>query len=258
MKKIIIAALLAITTATAPAQVNRTQALINAALKGWDIELRMGYNLGGTSPMPLPEEIRKIDSYSPGLPLSLEANFIKRFDTYKKWGLLFGVKVETKAMETKATVKNYGMEIIGDDGSRVAGRWTGGVQTDVENYYLTFSVLGTYRVHPRTNIKAGVFMSYVMRRKFNGYVYEGYLRNGDPTGEKTSFTDGQTASYDFSDNLRRFQWGAQVGVDWQAFKHLKLYADLTWGLNDTFKNDFKTITFSMYPIYVNLGVGYAF
>ncbi len=258
MKKIIIAALLAITTATAPAQVNRTQALINAALKGWDIELRMGYNLGGTSPMPLPEEIRKIDSYSPGLPLSLEANFIKRFDTYKKWGLLFGVKVETKAMETKATVKNYGMEIIGDDGSRVAGRWTGGVQTNVENYYLTFPVLGTYRVHPRTNIKAGVFMSYVMRRKFNGYVYEGYLRNGDPTGEKTSFTDGQTASYDFSDNLRRFQWGAQVGVDWQAFKHLKLYADLTWGLNDIFKNDFKTITFSMYPIYVNLGVGYAF
>jgi len=80
MKKTIIAALLAITAATAPAQVNRTQALINAALKGWDIELRMGYNLGGTSPIPLPEEIRKIDSYSPGLPLSFEANFIKRFD----------------------------------------------------------------------------------------------------------------------------------------------------------------------------------
>ena len=120
MKKTIIAALLAITAATAPAQVNRTQALINAALKGWDIELRMGYNLGGTSPIPLPEEIRKIDSYSPGLPLSFEANFIKRFDADKKWGLLFGAKVETKAMETKATVKNYGMEIIGDDGARVS------------------------------------------------------------------------------------------------------------------------------------------
>ena len=48
MKKTIIAALLAITATAAPAQVNRTQALINAALKGWDIELRMGYNLGGT------------------------------------------------------------------------------------------------------------------------------------------------------------------------------------------------------------------
>ena len=86
MKKTIIAALLAITATAAPAQVNRTQALINAALKGWDIELRMGYNLGGTSPIPLPEEIRKIDSYSPGLPLSFEANFIKRFDADKKWG----------------------------------------------------------------------------------------------------------------------------------------------------------------------------
>lgn len=258
MKRLIIAALAVISAATATAQVNRTQALINAALKGWDIELRMGYNLGGTSPLPLPEEIRSLDSYKPGLPLSFEANFIKRFDEENKWGLLFGVKVETKAMETKATVKNYGMEIFGDNGERVAGRWTGGVQTNVENYYLTFPVLGTYKVHPRTNIKAGVFLSYVMRSKFDGYVYEGYLRNGNPTGEKVEFSNGRTASYDFSGNLRKFQWGAQVGVDWKAFKHLKLYADLTWGLNDIFSNDFNTITFSMYPIYLNLGVGYAF
>lgn len=29
-------------------------------------------------------------------------------------------------------------------------------------------------------------------------------------------------------------------------------------LNDIFKNDFNTITFAMYPIYLNIGFGYAF
>ena len=35
-------------------------------------------------------------------------------------------------------------------------------------------------------------------------------------------------------------------------------ADLTWGLNDIFKKDFDTISFAMYPIYLNVGFGYAF
>lgn len=258
IKKIALAAFAAVSSLVCNAQQSRTETIINAALRGWDMEIRAGFNLGGTSPLPLPVEIRSIDSYSPNLPFSLEANFIKRFDEDKKWGLLFGVKLENKNMETKATVKNYSMEIIGDEGQRVAGRWTGGVQTSVKNAYLTFPVLATYKVHPRTNIKAGVFLSYVMDRKFNGYVYDGYLREGNPTGLKTEFANGKTATYDFSDELRTFQWGAQVGVDWKAFTHLKVYADLTWGLNDIFKSDFKTITFNMYPIYLNVGIGYVF
>ena len=55
-----------------------------------------------------------------------------------------------------------------------------------------------------------------------------------------------------------FQWGLQVGAGWRAFKQLNVYADLTWGLNDIFKSDFNTITFAMYPIYLNIGFGYAF
>jgi len=47
-------------------------------------------------------------------------------------------------------------------------------------------------------------------------------------------------------------------VDWKAFKHLKVHADLNWGLNDIFNKDFKTVTFDMYAIYLNVGFGYAF
>ena len=66
------------------------------------------------------------------------------------------------------------------------------------------------------------------------------------------------ATYDFSDDLRRFQWGIQFGGEWKAFKHLNVYADLTWGLNDIFKKNFDTISFAMYPIYLNVGFGYSF
>ena len=34
----------------------------------------------------------------------------------------------------------------------------------------------------------------------------------------------------------------------EGVKHLIVYADLTWGLNDIFQKDFDTITFGMYPI----------
>ena len=52
--------------------------------------------------------------------------------------------------------------------------------------------------------------------------------------------------------------GIAIGGEWRAFKHLNVYADLTWGLNDIFKKDFDTIAFAMYPIYLNVGFGYAF
>ena len=57
MKKNILSAIivaLAFLPAQLSAQQSRTQKIINAALKGWNIELRAGYNIGGTSPIPLP------------------------------------------------------------------------------------------------------------------------------------------------------------------------------------------------------------
>ena len=76
--------------------------------------------------------------------------------------------------------------------------------------------------------------------------------------QKIIFEGENIATYDFSNELRKFQWGAQIGGEWKAYKHLTVHADLTWGLNDIFNNNFKTITFSMYPIYLNFGFGYAF
>ena len=63
-------------------------------------------------------------------------------------------------MITKATVKNYGMEIIGNDGNRLKGNWTGGVKTKVRNAYITVPVL----VHIKSTHDCGpkqVYMSHI-------------------------------------------------------------------------------------------------
>ena len=68
------------------AQTNRTKTLINAALHGWEYEVRAGFSIGGTSPIPLPAEIRSINSYNPSLAISLEGNMTKWIEPTKKWG----------------------------------------------------------------------------------------------------------------------------------------------------------------------------
>ena len=227
-----IAVLLAM-VANVQAQEERNKSLINSYLHGSEYNIKAGFNIGGTSPIPLPKEIRKIDSYAPGIAIAIEGNATKWFDEKKKWGLTLGVRLENKNMTTEATVKNYGMKIINTNGGELAGLWTGGVKTKVK-------------------------ISYLLEGNFSGHVYEGHLRTPDQTGSKVEFTDESIATYDFSNELRKFQWGIQFGGEWKAFKHLTVHADVTWGLNNIFQKDFDTITFNMYPIYLNLGFGYAF
>ncbi len=240
------------------AQESRNQTLINAAMHGWEYEIKAGFNLGGTAPLPFPREIRSIDKYNPTLSITVEGNMSKWLGAQKRWGIITGLRLENKGMRANATTKNYSMEIIGSDGNRLSGNWTGGVRTKVQNSYLTIPLLAAYKLNPRTELKLGPYFSYLIDEDFSGYVYEGYLRKDDPTGDKVNFNDDAIASYDFSDELRKFQWGLQLGIDWLAFKHLKIYGDLNWGLNDIFKKDFKTITFNMYAVYLNIGFAYAF
>jgi hypothetical protein len=262
MKKIIllicIGLLSGIPSANLFAQQDQNAGIIKSYLVGLEYEVKAGFNIGGTSPLPLPAEIRKIKSYNPSMSIGIEGNVTKWFGPERKWGARIALRLENKGMTTDARVKNYGMEIIGDGGEHVKGNWTGDVKTKVKNSYITVPVLAVYRFNNRLRGNIGVFASYMTEGDFSGHVYEGYLREGDPTGNKVNFSDGKTAPYDFSKDLRRFAWGPEAGIEWRAFKHLNVCGDLTWGVNDIFKKDFDTITFSMYPIYLNVGFAYLF
>lgn len=260
MKKYILLLLLAAAgiATSVQAQEERNHGIIWSSLHGLEYEVRAGINIGGTSPLPLPEEIRAINGYSPNVNLSLEGLITKWLGKEKKWGLILGLRLENKGMETKARVKNYGMEIIGGGGERLSGNWTGNVKTKYRASFFSIPVLAAYQLSKRVRLSAGPYVSFKTSGDFNGYVSDGYLRKGDPTGTKVEFTGDNTAPYDFSQDLRSFQWGVQAGVSWKAFKRLTVHGDIVWGLNNIFEKDFRTITFNMYPIYLNVGFGYAF
>lgn len=240
--------------------------LLQAALMGWNVRLDAGFQIGGTSPLPLPAEIRSIESFRPTLLYYIGADADKKFGR-SPWGLRLGLRLETKGMETDASVKNYGMRITETRQNPVTGEtthsdvqgvWTGRVKTDVHNTYVTLPVLATFQAGRRWKVFAGPYFSILTSGRFSGTIFEGTFRDGDPTGEKTSFTDGNTAPYDFSSDLRRFQWGLEAGADFRAYKHLFATIALHWGMNDIFRRDFNVIKFSMYPIYGSLGFAYEF
>lgn len=229
--------------------------LIKAALKGWHIRLSAGYNLGGAAPLPLPREIRSIDQYNPGLNFAVEGTVEKMFGK-GNWGVRWGIRLETKGMTTKAKTKNYHMEAWNTDGSgKVVGAFTGKVKTNVSNSYLTLPVLAVYRINERWNVSAGAYASYLLDGEFTGSAYDGYIRDQDPTGE---YADVTRAEYDFSNDLRKFNWGLQAGAEYRAYKHLALFANLQWSMNGIFPSDYGSVTFPLYPIYGTLGFTYLF
>ncbi len=266
MKRLILLLTLALTaTASLMAQSVNWEAkdtddnILKAALRGWHVRLGAGFSVGGTSPLPLPAEIRKIKGYNPTLCIQIEGAVQRRFGEH--WGTMVGIRFENKGMKTDATVKNYHMEAVnesdnaGEAAGKVVGAWTGNVKTEVNNKYLTIPVLATYAFNDRWQVQAGPYFSYLINGSFTGDAYDGYIRDQDPTGTKSEIN---TASYDFSSDLRRFQWGLQVGGEFKAYKHLSISANLTWGLNGIFPSDFQSVTFALYPIYGTLGFNYLF
>lgn len=222
--------------------------------KGWELELKAGLNIGGATPLGLPREIRHINSFDPKLNGTLECAVTKWFG---RWGVASGLRLEAKRMSTGATVKNYHTAII-QNGDQVAGYFTGYDKTDYNSNDLTLPITANYRVNPRWKVRGGMFFSYCLSREFNGYVSDGYLRNGTPTGEKVTFDNGSSADYNFDDDLRKFNYGVQVGASWNAYKHFSLFGDLAYSFKNIFKSDFHTVAFTMHPIYLNMGFGYRF
>ena len=257
MKKFLLTLIGLFTLGAASIQAQEKENKFLGFFKSLEYEVNAGTNIGGASPIPLPSEIRKINSYNPELNLQIGATARKYFGENENWGAGIGIRLETKGMKTEANVKNYGMELI-DNGQTLKGRWTGKVSTKYHTQQLVIPITAFYRLSKRVTLNAGPYLAFAFRNDFDGYVYDGYLREGDPTGPKISFDANSKASYDFGDELRSFQWGIQAGVGVNVLKHFVINANLQWGLNDIFKSSFKTVNFSLYPIYLNLGFGYIF
>lgn len=158
--------------------------------------VRLGYSFGGTAPIGMPATIRSLNKYT------LQPNYSLGFDVQKElkgpWGLQVGIHLENKGMEIDASVMNYHMAIV-RGGESLEGYFTGKIVTEVELWMLTVPITATYSLNDRLHFRLGPYISYVTSHSFKGYVYDGYLRETDPTGPKinmgsTKETRGTTIS----------------------------------------------------------------
>lgn len=219
-------------------------------------DIRFGINAGATSPMPFPVEVRSINSYTLTFQPAVEAG--ARYNFTDKTGIRSALIFEIKDMLASADVKNYKMAITGDDGSRMSGYWTGSDETNIRNVMLSIPLEFAYTPSAKFMIHAGPYVSFLITRRFSGKVYDGYLRKGEPTGDRISYYDGAYSDYDFSDNVRNCQFGISAAADYNIGNWLLVSLGLKWGLTNIFESSFETISFKMYPIYANLSLGYRF
>lgn len=224
-------------------------------LDNWECTARVGYSIGGTTPIGMPATIRSLNKYS------LKANFAFGVDAYRhftpQWGVMTGLHLDHKGMEVDATVKNYHITMT-KGGDEMEGYYTGSLVTECKEWALTLPVMATFNVTNQVMLKCGPYVSYVASKTFEGYVYDGYLRRMLPIGEKIEMgdTDESRGTFDFSSEMRRLQVGIDIGADWQIGHRWGAYADLQWGLNGIHHNSFNTIEQTLYPIYGTLGVIY--
>ncbi len=218
---------------------------------------RIGYNVGGTAPVGLPASIRKLNSYK------IPANISLALDVYKplvgRWGIMAGLHYGNKGMETDARVKSYYMEMK-QGGESLEGYFTGNVLTKVEEWVVTIPVEATYDLSHRVRLRLGPYVSYVLSHHFHGDAYNGYLRRGTPVGVRVDLgNEPETrGSYDFSEHMRKFQFGFEGGLDYYFSHRWGAYAGLSWGVTGIFKNSFHTIEQTLYPIYGTIGLSYRF
>ena len=221
------------------------------------IDGRVGYSLGATAPLGIPATIRKLNSFTP------TANIVLGIDARKpigdRWGLQVGLLFENKGMDAAVTTKNYHMEMV-KGGESLEGVYTGRVEQHVKEWMLTMPITATFDLGQDWRLEAGPYVSFLTSKEFSGNVSNGYLRKDNPTGQKIEMGDApeERATYDFTDQMRRWQAGVTIGARWLLTERFALRANLAWGVTGVMRSSFKTVEQTLYPIYGTIGVSYVF
>jgi hypothetical protein len=226
--------------------------LLHKKNESWEFKINAGYNIGGTSPLPMPVEVRKIEKFSPPAFAPHVALEVIRWFT-PRWGLSAQLTLDYKGFTVKDSVLNLHTEIE-MDGDPYTGNFTGHNETKIRNSYLTLPVMATYRISSRWIVQGGFYIAYLYSPSFTGTASDGYIRKGSPVGEKVEVPE---ATFDFSDELRNFDVGLQAAAEWEFAKNFAIRGQLAWGLLPIFPSDFTGTSFKMYNIYGTLGVSYS-
>ena len=220
-----------------------------------ELKARVGCSIGASTPLGIPATIRQLNSFSltPNFLVGIDA----RMPLSERWGVQASLHAENKGMSAVITTKGYHMAMVKGD-EALEGVYTGRVEQKTKAWMLTLPVMATFDVSRQWRLHAGPYISLLLSRDFSGNVSDGYLRKDTPTGQKIEMghEEDERATYDFSDDMRRFQTGIGIGADWQMARRVGISADLSWGLSGLMRSGFKTVEQTLYPIYGTLSISY--
>ncbi|WP_164976732.1 porin family protein [Chryseobacterium sp. CH21] len=229
---------------------------VNSIFSKFDVRVTVGFNLGGLSPIPLPSNIRKVKSYNPTFAPSVGAEI--KYNFHKKWSVGINPRLDYKGMKVKDSVVYFHTLIqqgSGNDTATFEGAFSGTNETESKNLYLGAPVFVEFTPGKNWHYRLGGYMAFLLKGKFEGTVSDGYIRNGGSLGEKVEIS---SASFDFSDKIRKTDYGFYAGARRSFGNHWSADVSLQWGLRSTFPSSFTGISFPMYNIFAQIGAGYQF
>ncbi|MCD7962797.1 MAG: PorT family protein [Rikenellaceae bacterium] len=212
-----------------------------------DFNFLIGANLGATTPVPIPGDL-KITGYNPRLNPKLGVNIAYYFN--RNWGVGSGLTVDWKGMKVHTKVNNVHLSVNVPNVGTLTGYVTGKNRTKVNSVYLVQPVYGVYRFNnPQWKVKAGIYMAETLYRKFNGNVTDVIITVEQPVVQELNIA---YATLDYSNDARKFDMGLLAGTEFLINDHVGFFADFTWGLTPYF---FKRVPihFTMRNIYFSIG-----
>jgi hypothetical protein len=224
------------------------------SFKHWEYKVFAGYNLGGTTPLPLPAEIRKINSWNPGFGGTL-AFHVTRWIT-PEWGVTSGLAIDLKGMTINADVKYMMTSLVvgeGDNTGTFTGMFTGKNKTTTRNGYLVLPILAAYKPFEKWTFRLGGYFASQRDANFEGNASDGYIRNGGAAGDRINI---EKATFDFSDEVRKIDAGLMASADWFFTNKMAVTGQLSWGVVPIFASDFNGIPYKMYNVYFMTGIAY--
>jgi hypothetical protein len=220
-------------------------------------KVTLGYNLGATAPLSMPNTIRKINSFSPLFTPVL--GYEAQYDLSPKWTVGTGLKIESKGMKVVDSVQYFHtlIKVQNDDGGEdgiFEGDFTGMNKTRAKNSYLTLPVYTEYHIE-KWSLRAGMYVSYLLSAQFDGEVYDGYIRKGNSLGEKVLI---KRATFDFADQVKKWDWGFNIGASRKLGSQWEVSAIAQLGMAPIFDQEFKGVGYNLHQLFVTVSAGYRF
>ncbi|MCC8087984.1 MAG: PorT family protein [Rikenellaceae bacterium] len=214
--------------------------------KGFDLLFLVGVNIGATTPVPIPGDL-KITGYHPRLNPKLGAEVSYYFNDH--WGVGSGLTIDWKGMKVHTKVTDVHLGINVPNVGPLTGYVTGKNTTKVNTIYLTQPVYGTYRFNNKWRIKAGIYMAETVYRRFKGDVTDVKISIENPVVQDRELS---YATLDYSKDTRKFDMGLLAGGEFRVNPHFGFFTDFTWGLTPYFFRSVP-IHFTMRNIYLSVG-----